>query len=636
MPDQLNAQVLVERSKDKVIVAGEAYYIHNVKKGETAYSIARAYNVTVEELNSGNPAASSGLKEGQTLRIPVRPVTEKPQAAVPVPVQQRDESRFIYHKLNAGETVYSLSRIYSLTENEIIESNKGIDITKLPVGAEIAIPRKTQVTVKTDPVPPAVQKYQHKVERGETFSSIAEKYGLSIRELRRANRDIRFPQVGGFLVIPGMTQPVQPVKEPVITEIAAEEPAEEKPEELPVGFTEVSGLRGTLNVAVLLPFYIRENAQRYETDVSDKTKPKKRVIFRSEDWIYPRSVDFVELYQGILLAADTLRSLGIDINIHAFDVKSDTSELVRLLSSGRLAKMDLIIGPVYSHNLAKVAEYARYMGIPVISPVPLYNNSPLLGNPNLFLTSSANALELAQKKIASLAGEYNESNFIFIHSDTTGSDSDSYRFRSLLRTELASKMPEDQISFREMQFYSRSKFGNDSIGRLTQYMSDKSKNIVIIATEESPVISETMEAIHALSRKYDISVIGYPVMRDLDNLDPKYFFDLDVMLFYPFWIDYSGNNVKSFLKDYRNKFLTEPPERSFAWHGYDVAYYFMSGISMHGKKFLENPAVHNPRLLENYFRFTRTGSDNGFENQQLFLIRYSKDYEVKLITGSRP
>ena len=36
------------------------------------------------------------------------------------------------------------------------------------------------------------------------MSSIARQYGMTVRELRRENRDIRFPQVGDYLRIPGM------------------------------------------------------------------------------------------------------------------------------------------------------------------------------------------------------------------------------------------------------------------------------------------------------------------------------------------------------------------------------------------------------------------------------------------------
>jgi len=35
------------------------------------------------------------------------------------------------------------------------------------------------------------------------------------------------------------------------------------------------------------------------------------------------------MYEGILLASDSLRALGLNINLHAFDIKSDTVEVTR-------------------------------------------------------------------------------------------------------------------------------------------------------------------------------------------------------------------------------------------------------------------------------------------------------------------
>jgi hypothetical protein len=296
--------------------------------------------------------------------------------------------------------------------------------------------------------------------------------------------------------------------------------------------------------------------------------------------------------------------------------------------------MDLIIGPVYSNNLTKVAAYAKNMGIPVVSPVPLMNNSSLYGNPNLFLSNSALSVANAQKKLVSRFAEYPEGNFILIHSDTTGAGPDLLRFRSMISGELGTKISDGAIKFRELQFYGRSGAGADSVALLGRYLSDKAPNIIIISSEESPVISETMEVIHSYAKKFDIRVYGYPVMRDIENLDPKYYFDLDVTLYYPFWIDYSSAVVRAFLSDYRQKFLTEPIETSYAWHGYDLAWYFISGIAMHGNRFLENPGIHNPDLLENQFDFVRQGPGNGFENQMMFLLRYTKDYEVQLVPES--
>ncbi len=621
------AQVVVERSKDKVIISGTAYYVHQVKKGETAYSISRAYGITVEELTRENPPAVYGVNEGQSLRIPVRDVHEGPPTQEEPVKTRREEARYTYHRLHPGETVYSLSRLYGVSENEIISSNPGIDINKLSVGSEIAVPKREFMTERQEFEVTEGNYIFHKVVKGESLSSIAEKYGLSIRELRKENRDIRFPQVGDYLRIP------VPAEKTAVTEIPAADSAaavDDEPVLLPrpSGYTPVKNLDGSLNVAVMLPFYLEENAVRTDIDSSKIVRGKKiyKVVGRPDEWIYPRSLGFIEMYEGILLAADTLRALGLDINLHLYDIKSDTLELNRLIMEGKLSDMDIIIGPVYSHNLAMVAAYAKDLGIPVVSPVPLMNNSAMIDNPILFMAISS--LEVAQNTIAKKISEYYNHNFVFIHTDTTGNDLNVKYFKERIFTELSSRLPYDEIRFKEFLFYSRSTFNNDSINRLGHALSDLSANVIIIASEEAPVISESLMDIHSLLKKFEIKVFGYPAMRGLDNLDPKYFFDLDIMIYSPYWIDYTKRDVRHFNYNFRHKFLTEPGEHSYAWQGYDIAYYFLSGLAIHGKEFILHPEIHNPDLLQTEFDFNRKTINDGFENQKLFLIRYTKDYEI--------
>ena len=52
---------------------------------------------------------------------------------------------------------------------------------------------------------------------------------------------------------------------------------------------------------------------------------------------------------------------------------------------------------------------------------------------------------------------------------------------------------------------------------------------------------------------------------------------------------------------------------------------------MNGKEFIVHPERHNPDLLQTKFDFVRKDPNDGFENQNLFLIRYTKDYEIKLV-----
>ena len=354
----------------------------------------------------------------------------------------------------------------------------------------------------------------------------------------------------------------------------------------------------------------------------------------ADDWIYPGSIDFLDMYEGILLASDTLRSLGLNININIYDIKSDTIEVTDLIRSGKLSGMDVIIGPVYSRNLTIVSEYAKTLGIPVISPVPLMNNSALIKNPTLFMTSSS--LEIAQRALAKKIAEYYDNNIIFIHADTLGVDEDVKRFKNLIFTELGYKLPYEDIKFKEFTFYSRSMFNNDSINRLSLALSEQSKNIVVIASEEAPVISEVIDNVSGLSRRFNVKLFGYPVIRDLDRLDQKELFDMDVLVYSPYWIDYSKKNVKQFNLNFSKKFHTQPLEKSYAWQGYDLTYYFLSGLAMHGKKFLSHPEMHYPDLLQSDYDFERKDAGDGFENQRLFMVRYTKDFQVVLEDESKP
>ena len=51
---------------------------------------------------------------------------------------------------------------------------------------------------------------------------------------------------------------------------------------------------------------------------------------------------------------------------------------------------------------------------------------------------------------------------------------------------------------------------------------------------------------------------------------------------------------------------------------------------MHGKNFIEHPEIHYPELLQSEYDFKRKDAGDGFENQKLFMVRYTKNYEVIL------
>lgn len=619
----VNGQVTVVRSKEKTVISGKQYYLHTVQAGETPYSISRAYNITIEELNKTNPKTVYSVKTGETLLIPYS------EEIV------RDESKYVYHSLKSGETIYKLSKDYGVSENDIKAANPSMDVTKLSIGTEIVIPRRDFKTETEQFLIQDTAFFFHKVSKGESLNSIADYYGMPVRDLRRENRDIRFPSESDLVKIPSkyskdVIQEDIPIVPPQI-----EEQVEVIPE-MPTEYTSLIGIKGHVDVVVLLPFFLDENSVRYDIDSSKYVNGKRtyKITPRQEGWIFPRSKGFVEMYQGILLAADTLRKLGLDITIHTYDISDDTREMTDLINKGKLADADLIIGPVYSSNLSIVANYASSLNIPVVSPVQLLSNELVKGNSTLFIANPF--LDVSQKNIAEKVAEYYDGNLVFVHSDTAGIDTDVKKFRTEILSELTADLPFEQIRFKEYLYYNRSAFGNDSINRLSHAISGNFDNVVVIASEDSPVISETLQEIHALSQSNNIHVFGYPAIRSMTTLDPKYFFDLDLFVYSPFWIDYTNEDVKIFVKSFYEKFLLEPEEMSYAWSGYDIAYYFISGLAIHGKEFIQKPWIHNPDLIQTGFDFKRDSINNGFENKYLFPIRYTRSYDIRLDETSSP
>ncbi|HQB53395.1 MAG TPA: LysM peptidoglycan-binding domain-containing protein, partial [Bacteroidales bacterium] len=69
-PGVVIAQVPVEVSTEKVVSGGRVYYMHEVQKNQTLYSIAKAYRVSVDDLSRENVIPPNGIQAGQMLKVP--------------------------------------------------------------------------------------------------------------------------------------------------------------------------------------------------------------------------------------------------------------------------------------------------------------------------------------------------------------------------------------------------------------------------------------------------------------------------------------------------------------------------------------------------------------------------------------
>ena len=151
--------------------------------------------------------------------------------------------------------------------------------------------------------------------------------------------------------------------------------------------TEISKLDGSVRVAILFPFFIDENNDRTYIDSSrfdSRGNKFYREVTMPATWIYEGSIPFLEAYEGILLAVDSLRTLGLSMELDVYDTGGDTTRINRLIWSGALNNADLIIGPAYSYNLEKISSWAVFHDIPVVSPVPLRDRDIVIDRPTLY------------------------------------------------------------------------------------------------------------------------------------------------------------------------------------------------------------------------------------------------------------
>lgn len=131
----------IEISEQTTKIDGNLYYVHIIKRGQTAYSIAKAYNVSVSELKYKQELTQLALDD--TLYVPLTKVS-----ILDIPYGE--------HTVELGETLYGISRYYFLNEKDITEMNPGLTAEGLKAGTVLKIPisyRNRKLLQEVEPEP---------------------------------------------------------------------------------------------------------------------------------------------------------------------------------------------------------------------------------------------------------------------------------------------------------------------------------------------------------------------------------------------------------------------------------------------------------------------------------------------------
>lgn len=531
-------------SKEKVKVGGRLCYSHVVLERQTLYSISKAYGVSIEDIYAFNPSVrTTGLKKNAILLIPVA------------------DSR----------------------QQNAQKDTKDTRTAKAGTAGAAAKPET------------AAEQKIHVVRWYETIETIAEKYGVGVNAIMKANnltgKELKSRQK---LVIPAAVpeeEPVQAIRGEVSGSTAeAEETAHEDVHDVS-GTEEIvnvgsgqndvvgSGYCGEVRFALAMPF------------MSGSEKPSSS------------SMDF---YCGALLAARELGIDGQEVKIDVFDTGKGFP------TAQELSGDDFIIGPISPEDIRKM--HAAADGKPIISPLDPKAGALTAEMPELIQVPTPHELQYADL-VQWIAEETKDKDRTILISEKGGKESEAMKsFSEIL--ELSG------IQYRQVRYSILE--GRDILETLMDVTAsgEEVTNRFIIASESEAFVNDAFRNIGLLSREgRKVSVFCHSKVRGYDiEVESLHNNDLHISLAY--YIDYSAPETIRFVKEYRALFNTEPTQ--FSFQGHDIAKYFCRMKSMYGKDWLRHIGQHRETLLQTTFDFR----DGSRMNEGVRRIEYEPDYRI--------
>jgi LysM repeat protein len=601
---------VITRSSDILTDGNNRYYLHAVKPGETIYSICRAYALSMDELLRDNPVLSGGLKTGQWLKIALTPAN--------------GAAYFTRHVVQAKETIYSIARAYGVSVANILAVNPGVSQT-LPVNAVLQIPLLDKIAApaapphvenSADSSRPEVTLIEHVAQRKETLFSIANLYEVDMNFIKQYNPEIFGKKsdkikAGQIVYIPITMSGLKKSSVPQIASAAPQCDSSRKYE-------------APINVVLLLPF--DAGGQESESNLH-------------------KSFRFVEMYEGALLALETLSRRGVSVNLNVLDSKSIDESAWTV--NAMIDKADFIIGPVYQEKFIPVAKFAKSKNIKIVSPLTPVDTS-LYRYANVFQAATDFTTQV-QKALTHEHLNPAQSNIVLV---SQRDEAESQKLRNHYRQHLPQRdsivysnatARSDSLQLGWLQQAYETRIHVPVVKNLSYKIGMQPRenqetflkifhpvinNRVIVASQDEPFVSELLANLKAFANRYkcNITIYGTSDWKKYEKIEINLFYDLKLHIAVPYFTDYKSEAVKRFVQRYRYRYKTEPSQ--FAFQGYDVMLYFVSAIHRYGKNFEGCLPFHREELLQSSYSFAPIVPGGAYENTGIFLLRYTPWMEI--------
>ena len=513
----------------------------------------------------------------------------------------KEKSNVKTHTIQSGETLYRLSKMYNVTTEELCAANPGLSISNFRTGEVIVIPTKEQEQKESPAVTTQQMKEEkqltivgiHKVKRKESIESICEEYSITKEDLIKANPVLKDKKLKRKMEL---HIPAPSAKEQPAQETITQE--EEK--EIALPYTKGINDDKVLNVAVVLSFLL------------DSYAPKEQSRM-------------VEYYQGFLMAVEQLKREGYSFNISTYDAGKKDNSLDSLLKSSAFNNVEMIIGASYPKHNKELAKFAKEREIPLIIPFSSKKDEAI-NNPTVYVANGIQSFILPQIS-SRFVKTFPNANVIFIE-DTT--ENNKKEFVKSLTTELVNnEIPHTTLP---MELISN----EDSVLGTLAKVYQEEREIIVIPTSSSATTLNTLlpSLLHARSidslNVAKFKLFGYPEWQIHAKDTRELMYEVDTYFYATFYSHYALPRVAEFQEEFirwYNRSIQNIYPR-YAMLGYDTGYFFLLAASLYGNQMHEkiNQTPFNP--VQSDFKFERISEKDGFINKKFFFIHFCPEYYI--------
>jgi len=624
---------------------------HTVTPGETLYSISKRYDVTVSQIRAVNPGMAATLEIGDRLRIPQSGV-EIAEEVVKEEPEKPQQPEFYNHRVKRKETLYSISRLYGVTLQDLYASNPGLT-PSIDEGQTIKVPFKT--IDKSYIIYTAGSKTR--------LNKIAKLYNVSVSKIEKENPSLRRRILPGQKVrIPVGTKAnvLEEEEEPLPDEELAEEQVKEEIEVKPVLIgceKRTPVFDRVFKVALMVPFYLEE------LDSLDRAQ----FMIKEQDGFTP--FRFVNFYEGALIAIDSLKKQGYAIRLFVYDVDQSLTKTAKVLQNPELRKMDLIIGPFQSKSFDQVALFAGNFNIPIVNPFSFRDEiiekyrtaikvksdtkyqaelvASLVAedykNAKVFLIThtayeNVEEVNMLAEKVAPMVTPnfkvpntdlYNLAVEVAFRDEEFEGDGPlpNYTFEGReIFPELLAENIEDSTQF-ESQLI-RMNYMKDSLYPLFENASPFRTNLAIVYGESKAFVMDVMNRLNEHRDTFDIKLIAMPSIERLNNLDEIQSNNMNLTYFSTNYVDYNANEVQDFIFKFREQFKTDPGLYGFT--GFDLTYYFVENLVNLDFRLRNCLDQYPGKMLFNTLKIEEVPRTGNYVNSYWNVIRYKNYSLIKL------